>query len=122
MKRVLQPYIILPNITKQLQDNYSAIKLGVVMEYIITFENTHFAILSERVLLEKGLKVTVFPLPSQLKAGCGICLRIKPDTIAAALGVLKDLKIGEISVYSRNNHGERLFKAIPDWEDLIKTN
>ena len=44
------------------------------MEYVLTFKNTNFAIKSEQYLLVKKLHVSVIPLPSDISAGCGICL------------------------------------------------
>ena len=77
------------------------------MEYIITFKSTNFAIKSEQCLLEQKLHVSVLPLPSKIHAGCGICLRLMPDEIKAALKTLNEVHIDEIGLYSRvldNNH------------------
>ena len=71
------------------------------MEYIITFKNTNFAIQAEQCLLEKKLRVGVLPLPSQISAGCGICLRINPDEIESALKALTDRNIEELGLFSR---------------------
>lgn len=90
------------------------------MEYIITFENTHFAILSERHLLGAGLAVNVLPLPSQLSAGCGICLRLKPQIIGEALKALKALEIGKIGLYKRNADDEKNYEEVGDRENFIK--
>lgn len=46
------------------------------MFYIITFPNTHMAILAEKSLLQGGFSVGVMPVPSSIKAGCGIALRV----------------------------------------------
>ncbi|MCL1873008.1 MAG: DUF3343 domain-containing protein [Clostridiales bacterium] len=71
------------------------------MEYIITFKNTNLAIKAEQCLLEMKLHVSVLPLPSQISAGCGICLRIDQNEIKAALGSLADNEIGGIGLFSR---------------------
>jgi hypothetical protein len=71
------------------------------MEYILTFKNTNFAIKAEQCLLEQKLRVGVLPLPSQISAGCGICLRIKPDEIGSALRVLADINTDEVALFSR---------------------
>ena len=71
------------------------------MEYILTFSNTNFAIQAEQCLLEKQLRVAVLPLPSQIHAGCGICLRIAPDEIRQALEALKERGICESGLFSR---------------------
>ena len=71
------------------------------MEYIITFKNTNFAIKSEQYLLEAKLRVAVMPLPSQIKDGCGICLRISAEEIGLARQIIADKNIGAMVLYSR---------------------
>ena len=71
------------------------------MEYIITFTSTSFAIKAEKTLLAQELQVGVLPLPSQISAGCGICLRIKPEEIRSAAGFLRDAQVGEMGFYFR---------------------
>ena len=66
------------------------------MEYVITFDNTNQAIKAENCLLGMHLKVGVMPLPSQIKAGCGISLRISPEEIKV---VLEALASGSIEIY-----------------------
>ncbi|MCL2234836.1 MAG: DUF3343 domain-containing protein [Defluviitaleaceae bacterium] len=77
------------------------------MEYIITFTNTSFAIKAEKTLLAQELQVGVLPLPSQISAGCGICLRIKPEEIRPAVGFLESVNVGEMGLYSREIRDER---------------
>jgi len=71
------------------------------MEYIIAFLNTNAAIKAEQCLLEQKLSVGVMPLPSQIRAGCGICLRINQDEISAAVKTLSDNGNFEITLFSR---------------------
>ena len=73
------------------------------MEYIITFENTNHAIRAEQCLLERKLNVGVLPLPSQISAGCGICIRLASDEIKEALEVLSETNTAEIKIYSKEN-------------------
>lgn len=76
------------------------------MEYVITFKNTNSAIKSEQYLAEK-LRVSVMPLPSQIRAGCGICLRILPEDIGEALRILDEKSMKETGLYSRTEIGGR---------------
>lgn len=71
------------------------------MEFVITFKNTNNAIKSEQYLLAEKLRVSVMPLPSQIQAGCGICLRIKPEEIDAALRILDQNDMKETGLYLR---------------------
>jgi hypothetical protein len=56
-------------------------------EYMATFSTTRDAIEAERELLAAGLAVGVMPLPGSLGAGCGICLRIRPEDLERARAV-----------------------------------
>jgi len=77
------------------------------MEYIITFKNTHFAIKAEYCLLEQRVQASVLPLPSQISAGCGICLRVGHDDIRLALKTLAEMNINEIGLFSRTPENSR---------------
>lgn len=67
------------------------------MAYILTFANTHAAIFAEKALLQAGYPVGVMPLPSSIKAGCGIALRVADYSMSNAL--LKDNNIVVSAVY-----------------------
>lgn len=77
------------------------------MEYVITFKNTNFAIKAEQLFLAENLHVSVMPLPSQIKAGCGICLRIRPEEIEKALALLERNQIEETSLYLKKSEDQK---------------
>ena len=92
----------------------------MIMEYIITFKNTNFAIKAEQCLLEQKLQVGVLPLPSQISAGCGICVRIMQVEIKSALAALSDKDIDEIRLYSRvSENGRYLYSEVSDWRSML---
>ena len=76
------------------------------MEYVLTFKNTNFAIKSEQYLLMKNLHVSVIPLPSDISAGCGICLRLSDDEIETAVSILRENGI-EFNLYRKQGDGSR---------------
>lgn len=45
--------------------------------YLITFESTHAAISTEKLL--KPAEVSIMPVPRFISASCGISVRIRPD-------------------------------------------
>jgi hypothetical protein len=59
------------------------------MQCLIVFENTHAAIKAEKLLLAADMKVFVVPLPSSVRAGCGISLRVCQDHSDAAQTLLE---------------------------------
>ena len=71
------------------------------MEYILSFRNTDSAIRAERCLLGHGVDVGVLPLPSQIKAGCGICLRVGDGAVDFALKALEGENIRDVGLFSR---------------------
>ena len=50
--------------------------------YLITFESTHAAISTEKLL--KPAEVTIMPVPRFISASCGISVRIRPEKRDAA--------------------------------------
>lgn len=49
------------------------------MELILTFLSPGSAIAAAQTLLARKLTAKVMPLPSTIKAGCGLCLRVSPE-------------------------------------------
>jgi len=71
------------------------------MEYIISFKSTNIAIKAEQCLLSQGINVRVMPLPSQIRAGCGISLRVAASEIDTAVKMLYENNIDEIGLFTR---------------------
>lgn len=71
------------------------------MEIVLTFARTNDAIHAEHVLLRAGLPVQVMPLPSAIRAGCGICLRLPQLRFNEAAALLQTAKIPVESVHAR---------------------
>lgn len=68
--------------------------------YLITFENTHAAIATEKLLADAEVKV--MPVPRFISASCGISVRIKPECFELAEEIFhrdSNLKADEYSFY-----------------------
>ncbi len=68
--------------------------------YLITFENTHSAIATEKLLAEA--EVRVMPVPRFISASCGISVRIKPECFELAEEIFhrdSKLKPDEYALY-----------------------
>ncbi len=74
-------------------------------ELIFSFAGTHAAIQAEQCLLDAALPVRVMPLPSAIRAGCGICLRLPLRHQAAALALLRAAHILPQSFHIRSVSG-----------------
>ena len=85
-------------------DSYGAAFCGRIWNmsdyYLMTFESTHAAISTEKLL--KPADVSIMPVPRFLSASCGISVRIRPDKREAAEKLFKEgskLKPGEYAYY-----------------------
>ena len=79
------------------------------MEYLLTFPNTHYAVLAEQVLLARKVAVRVFTLPPSLTDGIG--LLINEAEITHSVCFLEEAKVRVASIFSvKNDLGERRYQ------------
>ena len=74
--------------------------------YLLTFESTHAAISTEKLLKPAG--VTIMPVPRFISASCGISVRISPDKRNAAEKIFREnsqLKPEEYAYYHIDTAG-----------------
>ena len=64
--------------------------------YLITFESTHAAISTEKLL--KPAEVTIMPVPRFISASCGISVRISPEK-----GMMQKVSSGRRTCLNRKN-------------------
>lgn len=77
------------------------------MEYVFTFERTNEAMKAEFILNEAGLPVKVMNLPSTIKAGCGICLRLAEGYQDTARKLLQQKGLRDFGCYIRQMENGR---------------
>lgn len=75
------------------------------IEVVFSFASTHGAIQAEQCLLDAALPVRVMPLPSVIRAGCGIGLRLPLTQQATALALLQAAHISPQSIHIRSVNG-----------------
>lgn len=75
------------------------------MEILFTFGTTSAAIAAEQALLNGGIAVGVMALPSEIHAGCGICLRVPPASLAQAQAALAAAGLAGYQLYKRQTTG-----------------
>lgn len=63
---------------------------------LISFESTHMAIKSEKLLKEESLDIRIIPVPREITSSCGLSLRINPTDYEKSRVILDKNKI-EIS-------------------------
>ena len=75
------------------------------MEHILTFGSTSHSIRAEQLLLAAGLSVSVMPLPSAIRAGCGLCLRVAAAALPSARVALDAAGVPIEHIYLREPSG-----------------
>jgi len=63
---------------------------------LISFESTHMAIKSEKLLKEVNLDIRIIPVPREITSSCGLSLRINPTDYKRSREILIENQI-EIS-------------------------
>ncbi len=71
------------------------------MEILIAFDTTSSAIGAEMALESANIPVKVMNIPSSIRAGCGISLRIEPQDVKRAAAVLKEKNLAASGYYQR---------------------
>ena len=66
---------------------------------VISFESTHMAIKSEKLLLDIGLNIRIIPVPREITASCGLALKINIDDFIEVKKLLEKNKIDFLDVY-----------------------
>lgn len=79
--------------------------------YLITFESTHLAIRTERVL-KLNHAVTMIPTPRDLSASCGLSLMLQTESVEAACRELSGQGFEGMHLYrvTRNEAGTRHYE------------
>lgn len=80
-----------------------------VREFLFTFAATGDSLAGEKKLLAGGISPAVMPLPDQLGAGCGICLRVRPEELERARAALGSGVKGIYAVYAAPS-GKKFFR------------
>lgn len=81
---------------------------------MITFPNTHSAILGEQKLLAAGMCPLVMPMPQSVSAGCGICLRLPHKQQSQAAGILAAAGVATEGWYAITQQGgKQVYTPIP---------
>lgn len=89
-----------------------------VDEVVIAFDRALDAIKAEVLLAEAALNPRVMPKPSAIEAGCGLCLRVQPESAPAARAALNRAGIADARWYLRRMHGTKSQYEPMEEEDI----
>lgn len=82
--------------------------------YIVSFNSTHHAIRTDKILSEKGITSTTLPTPREITASCGISIRFLFDDIEKVSEILKENNIEYKGIFNikRLEDGKKEVKQI----------
>lgn len=76
-----------------------------MQEVLLAFYSTAWAIAAEQLLAAEGIETKVMALPSVIKAGCGVCLRLAPALFPQAKEALQKNTAIQYAPYLRHVQG-----------------
>jgi len=80
------------------------------MEIVYTFPSTHAVIAAEQNILSAKINAKVRPIPTVIRAGCGLMLCISTDDKSVADEILKNKNIPVEAVYTVVDGQYQLFE------------
>ena len=72
--------------------------------YIVSFNSTHHAIRSEKIMEEIGLKIRTLPTPREIAASCGISIKFEFDKMEDVKKILADNNIEYRGLFCINKY------------------
>lgn len=73
------------------------------MDYILIFNNTHNALLAEKVLNERKIYMVILPTPSYISNSCGISIGINGNDLNEINELILKEKINIKCIYDNKN-------------------
>ncbi|GAA0225996.1 DUF3343 domain-containing protein [Metaclostridioides mangenotii] len=67
--------------------------------YIVSFNSTHHAIRSEKLIKEHEVAITMLPTPREISASCGLSVKFSKDDLEAIKKILTDNEIDFKGIY-----------------------
>ena len=60
---------------------------------LMAADSTHLVIKGEKILKEQGIDCRIIPLPSQIKASCGLSIRTVEENLLKVKGIFQENEI-----------------------------
>jgi hypothetical protein len=58
--------------------------------WVALFKSVSYALMAEKILKQEGIPFKLIPVPKEISADCGVCLRFTPDVRGEFLQALAD--------------------------------
>ncbi|MBC2576954.1 DUF3343 domain-containing protein [Peptostreptococcus russellii] len=84
--------------------------------YVISFNSTHHAIRTEKLLLEEGMKIMTLPTPREIAASCGLSIKFELDDLEKVNIIMKENSLERRGIFhiTKDDSGERVAIKIED--------
>lgn len=84
--------------------------------YVISFNSTHHAIRTEKLLLEEGMKIMTLPTPREIAASCGLSIKFEMEDLEKVNEVMKENSLERRGIFhiTKDDSGERIAIKIED--------
>ena len=69
------------------------------MYKVMLFDSTNQVMMAEAMLIESEVEMRLVPVPRELSASCGVCIRYKTDTEDKLLSIISDNEIRYKAIY-----------------------
>ena len=80
-------------------------------DFILTFESTHNALATEKILRKKDIDVELIPTPREISAECGFTLVLENIDLQTIKDNTNQKIIGDIYVINQKNKGKKYEKV-----------
>lgn len=78
--------------------------------YIAVFDSTHHALMFEKVIRDKGFKISIMPVPREITASCGLSARLDADEIDSIKAVAEEENLKVAGYYrAETQNGKKTY-------------
>lgn len=84
--------------------------------YLISFNSTHHAIRTEKLLEEAGMKILTLPTPREIAASCGLSIKFELEDKDKVNEIMKENSLERRGIFhiTKDDSGERAAIKIED--------
>lgn len=81
---------------------------------LITFKSTHFALMGEKVLKDKGLEFKTIPTPREVSHSCGLSLLFNLEDIKEVEMIIKEdlISIDDLYKYTKDKDKKKFERIL----------
>ena len=84
--------------------------------YVVSFNSTHHAIRTEKLLLAENLKIMTLPTPREIAASCGLSIKFELEDLEKVNSIMKENSLERRGIFhiKKDDSGVRVAVKIED--------